>query len=291
MRIYNPKNWLQVFTFYKHDTFRRLWPILIGLGVYTWAVDFLLAKYPEIAAFAPLKNLSITHTLLGLVISLLLVFRTNTSYERWWEGRKLWGSLVNNSRNLALKLNGLLSKDDISDRRFFRNFISLYAKSLDQHLKSKSLALQLDEYDHPELKEIDMDKHLPNQVASFLYRRLYLLEKEGKITSQQLLGILPEMASFTDICGACERIRNTPIPYSYASFIKKFIFLYTITLPWSLAVNLGFISIPVVLFVMYALGSLEVIAEEIEEPFGEDSNDLPTTLMAATINKNMNDIL
>ncbi len=100
-----------------------------------------------------------------------------------------------------------------------------------------------------------------------------------------------ELSSFMDICGACERIRNTPIPYAYSAFIKKFIFVYVVTLPFSLALTLGYLSIPIVALIFYLLGSLELIAEEIEEPFGVDANDLPMDRMCKTIEKTVREIL
>ena len=100
-----------------------------------------------------------------------------------------------------------------------------------------------------------------------------------------------ELQSFMDICGACERIKNTPIPYSYSAFIKKFIFLYIITLPLGFALTLGYFTIPATLFISYVLTSLELIAEEIEDPFGNDDNDLPMEKIANTIQKNIQDIL
>jgi putative membrane protein len=291
MKSYNTKNWLTVFTFYRHDTLRLLWPALVLLGLYTYGVDHWLSNQPQVLNGTVLKNLSIVHSLLGLVISLLLVFRTNTAYDRWWEGRKLWGALVNNSRNLAMRLNALLSSNDSMDRQFFRVYIPLYSKALSQHLKSKAVELQLDEKEHPELVKLDPEKHLPNQIASMIHHRIYSLHSEKKISGDALITLSSEVGSFTDICGACERIKNTPIPFSYSSFIKRFIILYVATLPWSLVSNLGYWSIPVVLFVMYALSSLEVIAEEIEEPFGEDANDLPTDRIADNIAKQVAELL
>lgn len=291
MRSYNNKNWLEVFTLHKEDTLRLLWPLLLVIGFYTLGVDYWLSTRPDFTNSTVLKNLTIVHSLLGLVISLLLVFRTNTAYDRWWEGRKLWGSLINNSRNLAIKLNAVLGKNQIADRRFFAKTIALFARVLDVHLKSPALEMQLDDAEHPELANLDKEGHVPNQVATVLLKRIYLLARTGQITQEELLSMNPEITSFTDICGACERIKNTPIPFSYSSFIKRFIILYVATLPWSLAANLGFWSVPVVMFVMYALSSLEVIAEEIEEPFGIDPNDLPTKRIAENIEKNITTIL
>jgi putative membrane protein len=94
-----------------------------------------------------------------------------------------------------------------------------------------------------------------------------------------------------DICGACERIKNTPIPYSYSAFIKKFIFFYVLTLPLGYVSNMGYLIIPVVIFIFFVLASLEIIAEEIEDPFGRDTNDLPMQRIAENIKKNMVEIL
>jgi putative membrane protein len=138
---------------------------------------------------------------------------------------------------------------------------------------------------------LDRSGHLPNQVAARLQRRVLTLLRSGQIEKDMLIPIQQDLGTFTDICGACERIKNTPIPFSYASFIKRFILLYLCTLPWSLAVTLNYWNIPVLLFVMYALSSLEVIAEEIEEPFGNDPNDLPTARMAERIRSDVQSIL
>lgn len=291
MRSYNTKNWLEVFTFYKQDTLRMIWPMIVLIAIYTSGVDYWLSSKPEITGSPVMKNLTIMHSLLGLVISLLLVFRTNTAYDRWWEGRKLWGALVNNSRNLAIKLNALLPAEQIKHRNFFRKAIPLFATALDKHLKSPALEMSLDDHEHLELNSLNLKGHVPNQIAGVIIKRCYELEKQGIISQTQLLTLNPEISALSDICGACERIKNTPIPFSYSSFIKRFIILYILTLPWSLASNLGFWSVPVVAFVFYALSSLEVIAEEIEEPFGIDPNDLPTDKIAGTIGKNVTDII
>ena len=118
-----------------------------------------------------------------------------------------------------------------------------------------------------------------------------MLYKTGVISGEQLLLINPELTSFTDICGACERIKNTPIPYSYSAFIKKFFFIYIMTLPFGYVFTLGYWVVPVVAIVFYVLGSLELIAEEIEDPFGKDSNDLPMEKLAANIRKHVAEIL
>lgn len=151
--------------------------------------------------------------------------------------------------------------------------------------------MALDETAHPELDKIDTRKHVPNQVAGLMMQRINTLYRNGKITGDQLIVLNGELSSFTDICGACERIKNTPIPYSYSAFIKKFIFIYVMTLPFGYVFSLGYYVAPIVAFVFYVLASLELVAEEIEDPFGFDANDLPMDKMSANIRKHVGEIL
>ena len=292
MISYNPKDWARfIFNFHKEDTFRKLFLLMAGIAIYSYGVAWLETAYLQLPDNTALKNVSILHTLLGFAISMLLVFRTNTAYDRWWEGRRQWGNLVNNSRNLSVKLNAMLSAGDSENRRFFIQIIPRFAVELMYHLQSEKTRLQLDENPHPEIPDLDSSKHIPNQVALLLFNKVHFLHKQGTISGEQILLLNTELGSFLDICGACERIKNTPIPYSYSSFIKKFIFLYVITLPVGYVFTLGYWVIPVVVFVFYVLGSLELIAEEIEDPFGSDSNDLPMQRLSENIRKNVTEIL
>ena len=265
--------------------------MILLICIYSGVIAFFEIEYWQWSESNKVKNIVVMHSLLGFVISLLLVFRTNTAYDRWWEGRKLWGALVNNSRNLALKMNALLPKNDMQSRSFFKTLIPQYAVALKNHLRSEATRLELDESLHPELTEIDHDKHLPNQLAALLFKKVNTLFETGKIKGEQLIVLNNELQSFTEICGACERIKNTPIPFSYSAFIKKFIFFYVMTLPWGYVFNLGYLVIPVVGFIFYVLASLELVAEEIEDPFGTDTNDLPMDKMCANIQKHINELL
>lgn len=284
---YNPKDWITfIFRFHKSDTFRQLIPMMLLIGLYSYGVGYLEMEYWKLSEKSYVKNITIMHGMLGFVISLLLVFRTNTAYDRWWEGRKQWGSLVNNSRNLAIKLSAILK--DETDKSFFRKTIPSYASILNKHLKNEETGMML--FEGLDLK-IDHEKHRPNQIAKMLFQKLNDLYAAGKITGDQLIILNAEIQSFTDVCGACERIKNTPIPYSYSAFIKKFIFFYVMTLPFGYVFSLGYYVIPVVVFIFYVLASLELIAEEIEDPFGNDENDLPTKKIAENIKRHIEEIL
>jgi putative membrane protein len=238
--------------------------------------------------------ISVLSLLLGFAISMLLVFRTNTAYDRWWEGRKLWGSLVNNSRNLALKIAAMLPVEEVEQRSFFRKVIPAYAYALHNHLRREDTRIELFDEEHKHVfNKIDPEKHIPIQVSSLIYQHILQMHKENKLTGEQLLFLNGELQSFIEICGACERIKNTPIPFSYSVFIKKFIFFYTITLtlPFGYVFQFGFYVIPVVAFIFYVLASLELIAEEIEDPFSGDENDVPTDKLSQNIHRHMTEIL
>lgn len=292
MISYNPRDWRQfLFFLHKSDTLAKLWPLLLSIGAYAALVAFLEVYYFKLGAGNYLRNTTVIHTLLGFAISMLLVFRTNTAYERWWEGRKLWGALVNNSRNLAIKLQTFLPIALVEERVFFRQLIPRFAMELQAHLQKEETRYQLDEKPHPEIPDFDKTKHGPMQVALLMQQRIYALQQQGLINENHLWLLNSELSAFADISGACERIKNTPIPYSYSAFIKKFIFFYVVSLPIGYAFTLGFLAVPVTILLLYVLGSLELIAEEIEDPFGRDTNDLPMTRITEGIARTTGEIL
>ena len=139
------------------------------------------------------------------------------------------------------------------------------------------------------LQNLTSHEH-PNKQAGLILAEVNKLYKEGKISESQLIIINADWQQLTEICGACERIKNTPIPFSYSAFIKKFLFFYTMFMPFAYISNLGYFVIPLVIFIFYVLASIEIIAEEIENPFGDDENDLPLENLCGVIKKSVDDI-
>ena len=130
MISYNPKDWLRfLFHFHKADTLRKLLPLLVGMAAYSWLIAYLEIEYYHLESNSYLKNMTLLHNLLGFALSMLLVFRTNTAYDRWWEGRRQWGNLINASRNLALKLNSILPAGDKTNRNYFIQLIPRFLLS------------------------------------------------------------------------------------------------------------------------------------------------------------------
>lgn len=279
MISYNPKSWLAlIFHLTKSDTISILWKELVFIFVFTMGVA--LAEDLYFPKAMVLEKLFSIYSILGFVISLLLAFRTNTAYDRWWEGRKNWGQLVNDSRNLAVKLSSL----DLSteDNHFFGRHIGNFPLCIKEHLREGTnySLLDITEEERRFLEGLD---HIPSGIVELMYRRLNQLKKAGVISEEDLLRLDKNLNGFLDCVGACERIKNTPIPYSYSMFFKKFIFSYVITLPFAFVVNFGYWSAIIATFIFYVFVSIEILAEEIEDPFGNDDNDLPTDEMADRI--------
>lgn len=225
-------------------------------------------------------------SLLGVVLSILLVFRTNTAYDRWWEGRKLWGTLVNNTRQLAIMLEASLPKEDKDSRQFFARHISNFGVALKEHLR-KGVKLEELELTDQELEELKSKGHKPNHIAFMIYNRMQTIYRAGVFTDADIINLKQQHQVLTDVMGACERIRRTPIPFSYAVYIKTFISAYVLMLPFGLYLDFSFYAIPLTMFIAFTMIGVELMAQEIEDPFGLDCNDLSTGAIAKTIKDNV----
>ena len=286
MRVYDNKHWISVLlSMHKSDTLKTLGSGMVAMAVYAGIVAYLEIEYFKIDKDSSIRNISLIHTLLGFVLSMLLVFRTNTAYDRWWEGRKLLGKMVNDSRNLAIKLHAILPEDDKENRDFFKKYLCFFPHLLSRHLSKQSTKMELaQDQQHTEVEQLP---HPPNALIWRIQNQVQKLYREGVITGDQLIILDTQLSGFLDVCGGCERIKNTPIPYSYSSFTKKFIVIYVITLPIAYAMSIGYMMTFLTVFVFYVLMSLEVLAEEIEEPFNNEENDLPMELIAQNIERNI----
>lgn len=280
MLKYNSKIWWR-FLFKPSGYFFEgmLWSILL-YGLLTTGLNILYFKYP-LEAF----NISPTfHTVLGLVIGLLLVFRTNTAYDRWWEGRKQLGLLVNTTRHFTMKVEGYLN-----DIRFIE-LIKIYPYVLKEHLRKQEY-VELDRKCPEWMKDgITRAEHKPNYLLDQMSKKVISAFKSGIISGEQLLVLENEIEKLSNIQGACERIRNTPIPFGYAIHLKRILLIYLITLPFGFIKSLQWWSIPLMMLVFFTMIGIELIGEEIEDPFGKDVNDLPFDELQDKIEGNIDEI-
>ncbi len=268
---------------------RTLWPVLGFMAAFSCLCCYLILNVFRLHEGDFHSTISM-HSLLGIVLGLFLVFRTNSAYERWWEGRKLWGGLVNSTRNFALKLNAYISPEEHEEREWFARMICNFVFAMKESLRSGA-QLNLLDLKNGELEELTNVRHKPNKIASLLYKKINALYIEKRLTGDHIINLDKELKDFIDIIGGCERIKNTPIPYSYTMYIKKFIFIYIITLPFGFVTTSGYMTVPIVVLISFVLLSVELIAEEIEDPFGKDVNDLPTDELAVKIKKDVHEIL
>lgn len=284
---YNPKSWFsQIFNVAKSDTLSILWKELVFLAILTGGICYIEMNFFDDIGY--LSQMTAVYSLIGFVLSLLLVFRTNTAYDRWWEGRKKWGELVNNSRNLAVKIESL--NVTAKSKTFFKKYIPDYAFVLKEHLRKGVNADSL-EMDETEFNLLKSASHPPSFIATKMYSEMKVLKNDNVISEEEYLALDKNLNALTDITGACERIRNTPIPYSYSLFLKKFVFIYVTTLPLAFVPTFGYGTVLIAVFIFYVLVSIEILAEEIEDPFGTDDNDLPTDDLCGKIKANVEDIL
>lgn len=288
---YNPKNWFGlIFHSYSRFVIKTMMPALIAMAIFTTFICVLILDVFDLD-HSHFQNTTQLHSLLGIVLGLFLVFRTNSAYDRWWEGRKQWGSMVNSTRNLALKLNAYLSEADKENRMWFAQMIPNFVVATKEHLRQGVQVSELEFSDNTVTDKIKAAAHKPNMLAGMLFSRVNSIFQQKKLAGEQFWLLDKEMKDFIDIMGACERIKYTPIPYSYSMFIKKFIFIYIVTLPFGFVTTFQYVTIPTVLLVTFVLLSIELIAEEIEDPFGRDINDLPTDDLATKIKANIKEIL
>ena len=288
---YNTKQWFTlIFHTYSKQVMKTLTPAMIFMLVYTTGCCYIILDYFKLheSDFQPTIAM---HSLMGIVLGLFLVFRTNTAYDRWWEGRRLWGAIVNSTRNMALKLNAYIGKEDHEEREWFAKMIPNFVFATKESLRHGVHFDELEPVDADFIEYMKKYKHVPNKISGMMYERVNTLYKKGLITGDQLINVDKEMKDLIDFMGASERIKNTPIPYSYMMYVKKFIVIYIITLPFGFVTASGYFTVPIVIIISFVLMSVELIAEEIEDPFGRDLNDLPMDELARKIRDNVKEIL
>lgn len=272
----------------KSWTMTRVVRSVLMIGLFTTIVVLPM----EYLGWAKYIGMDLTvFSMIGIVMSILLVFRTNTAYDRWWEGRKQWGALVNNCRNLAIMGRTTFDKENHADRHQLAVYISNFCIAFKEHLRQGTKIEELIYLSESDKSEYEDKSHIPNYISLQIHQLVEDAHRRKEITGEDHLNFKPHTQSLLDILGACERIKKTPIPFSYSVYIKILITGYTILMPFILSETLGFWTIPVVMFVFFAFIGIELMAEEIEDPFGLDCNDLPTGTIAHTIKENVFEIL
>jgi ion channel-forming bestrophin family protein len=243
---------------------------------------------------------TIPFTLIGLPLAIFLGFRNNSAYDRYWEGRKLWGELVHRSRSFSRQCQTLISGSDpasarlgladIRVRMIYRTIA--FAHALRHQLRDLNRPDEL----KPLLQESEWQRvgKVSNQ-PDFLLLQMGL-DLRACLDQQRLEGCLAAeidttISSLAAAAAACERIKGTPIPFSYTLLLHRTAYLYCFLLPFGLVDSLGFMTPFVVAIVAYTFFGLDALGDEIEEPFGLDPNDLPLDAICRTIEINLRESL
>jgi ion channel-forming bestrophin family protein len=278
--------WLRPFTrLHRIPVVKRVWLYLALLAAYTVLIDVCAGSSYPAKLF---KDAGTAGTYGGIVLGLLLVFRTNSAYERWWEGRKLWGQLTNESRNFALKVNALLTLTPAHHRRVGELLIS-FAYALKHHLRDTKPTEPLPGVG--DASTLDQ-KHLPLHIADQIYALLADWHQRKLIDSTMFLALDHHARPLMDICGSCERIKTSPIAVSYRAFMRQGIALNLLAWPWYMTSEYNWWwSLPPILIGAYFLIGIELIAEDIEDPFGSDGDDLPLDNICSNIKKSVSSIM
>lgn len=236
----------------------------------------------------PVAVPSTLHSLVGLALGLLLVFRTNASYDRFWEGRKAWGSIVNESRNLARAAQAYLPAG-APECRTVVLWTCAFAYATMHALRGSEVRLgpsaaQLPSYEVHAVRTAD---HVPLAIARKISAALAQARDRGALSDYMLGRLDQNVQLLIDYVGACERIHRTPLPFAYVVHLRRALILYFLTLPFALLDAFGWVTVVDTLLVAYVFFGIEEIGVQIEDPFGEDDNDLPLEQICATIERNL----
>jgi ion channel-forming bestrophin family protein len=231
----------------------------------------------------------------SIVLGLLLVFRTNTAYDRFWEGRKSWGSIVNNSRNLARQIWVSINEiepEDRNDKIGALYLLVAFAIATKQHLRDETVNNELEALmPSSKYQKLTMMNNPSLEVAFWISDYLHHQYNRKCINSHQLAGMQELLNNLVDNLGACERILRTPIPLAYAIHLKQLLLIYCLLLPFQMVESLGWWTCFVTGLISFTLFGIEAIGLEIENPFGYDANDLPLDTICQTMKRNIDDLI
>jgi putative membrane protein len=284
---YDTKRWAQI-VFRVHGS---VLPRIAGRVVSVVLVAGVLT-FGQLALAWNVPTSRTLHALVGVALGLLLVFRTNSSYDRFWEGRILIGAMVNNTRDLARQTASYLSDSPEAVRHRVGHYIIALFATIRRSLRREREAPELDALlSSDERAELVRTSAPPLLVARWLSDQLAAEAKAGRLPEERLRMIDGGISDLIDHWGGAERILKTPVPFAYAHHIKGFLMIFCLTAPLALLETMGWYTPIGAAIIAYGLYGIDEIGIEIEEPFGYDVNDLPMDGIGETIARNVSDIL
>ncbi|RKE75479.1 bestrophin family protein [Chryseobacterium sp. AG363] len=276
-------NWLKMLFIWRGSVLKKIVIQLTIITLFSLAIYFFKG---EIFDYKVHLNPTI-FTLIGLALAIFMGFCNSASYDRFWEGRKLWGLLVIETRSLTRQILSLVndsSPEAKEEKEKIIKLISAFAWSLNFQLRDKSGTEHLERLLSPEqLELVKNKKFIPNIILGVIADWLSEQNKKGNIDTIVMTSMDHQLNQFSNISGGCERIYNTPLPFAYSVLLHRTVYLYCFWLPFGLVDTLGWMMPLIVLLISYTFIALDAIIQEIGEPFGEEENDLALNSICRTI--------
>jgi putative membrane protein len=284
--IIRPKeHWFKMLFIWRGSVIPQILPrlsilLLISIGI-VWYKD-LLFKYNIHLNPAPF-------TLFGIALALFLGFRNNVSYERFWEGRKLWGSLLNTARSLTRQVHTLPTQiPDVRNTNLFVNLLIAFGYTLKHQLRNTDPSADIERLLPSTLAtRVKAVRYKPQLIIREMGHWVQMARRHNQIDYISQQSIDNNLNQLTDTLGGCERIASTPIPYSYSVLLHRTVYVYCFLLPLGLVDSLGWMTPIIVVFIAYTYVALEAIADELENPFGLLPNDLALDAICHTLENSL----
>jgi putative membrane protein len=279
----------QVFSIWR--LMKGIWPGLVAVTAYATLVFYLFTfKQWHFLSF-PISII----TILGTALSLLLGFRTNSAYDRWWEARKVWGEIVNDSRTLVRQSVTFINapkqeKDEIVSNIAHLQIAWCYA--LTNSLRRGQVLVYADLHLNTQEHNYVADQsNIPNAILNLIQFKFAELHEQNKIETLLYQNVDQTLQRLCDAMGKCERIKNTIFPTQYSFFVVLVIFIFTLVLPMGLIESIGRIAIPITFIISFLFFYVEWIAYVMQNPFENGPNDIPMTSLSRNIEINLLELI
>jgi ion channel-forming bestrophin family protein len=288
--MYSEKeNWFKTALSYRGSVIPEILPRAafcgaVGVGVHLLHTNGIPLSLPALDSLIP-----------NIVMGLLLVFRTNTAYDRFWEGRKAWGSVVNSVRNLSRLILVAIAEpkpEDFARKAAVLRLLAAYAIAMKLHLRQEPIKGEIETLisrsQYGKLKDMN---HPPLEIAFWIGDYLQNQHQQGNLDRYQLTAMHRLLGDMVDALGVCERIQKTPMPLAYSIHLKQLLLIYCLSLPFQVVSDLGWLTGPTVALISFTVFGIEEIGIQIEDPFGHDANDLPLDNICQNMRRNIEDLI
>ena len=273
------KNWWTLLFVWRGSMMKQMLPQLIVVTVLS-----VVAVWTEGTVWKHKVPLNATpFTLVGVALALFLGFRNSSAYDRWWEGRKLWGALVNTMRTLTRQALTMSRDASQGEKRVFLNMLIAFTYAMRDQLRGDAFARSAELLPAALASEVDRARYKPFIILRAMGEWVSDRYKEGTLGEITMSAIDHNLVELSNILGGCERIASTPVPFGYSVMIHRVVYFYCALLPFGLVDAIEWMTPLVSLVMAYSFIALDSLASELEMPFNRDENDLALDAISLNI--------